>query len=580
MTLHIILDEEFLKYVTEDENKIYLINDGLACEKKDNIFIISDINLDEKKIFEWSQEVKNIFKQIGYYKHVNNFFTNTILPLYRVFNAIDFCMAKYNIEDIILHGGSEKIEFIPYYMAEGEAQTKFFYKSSWYMNYFINHKYAPSVCVDIQNETSILKIKSAIFIRRYILLIYKFFFILKRLIHMQIKIRHEYPIVNSSKKIIVFPVRSIAQITSIEKLYKTLEKDYVPMFISYERLLDKNYESYKYLIQQNYRFLHLSQVRKVELINITIKSFLITLWKALKNTERKKFKYFKKHKILSEVILLDFEKNIYNALLSRALLKYKNKLEYLFSTEIQSPEAFIENQIAKEMNIPSCNTQAQSMMKIPISEFDMHGNYFLFENKIDYNFFINFDYQEKYKMKYLGSFKNFDLIKKDTRLEYDLDNILYLTQNHEHSNQIEIIKKLLEVLPEEKKIFLKLHPRDSFDYSKILSDRLLIENEKNINIVMRRYDIIVSRTTSLLLDALLYNKLVFSILFSSFDRSGKQVYINEKYLKIINGMDELINFDQYANDEIKNKSIKRNTLIKDLYGNTDFEINFKDILND
>lgn len=567
--LHIILDKKYTKYIVPNEYNIYLLKDNYlkTSEKKIYIYYVNEVSINSKEIFTLSQEIRELFEKLeqDYKKYENNFFTNVYLPLIEIIISIKNIIKKENIKNIFLYGGNDKIEFIPYYFAEGESQKKFLYFTPLYANYFIYKIFNQYYQIKILKKTSKIKIYYFKFVRRYLFLIFKFLYMFKFHYNLNRRNKELNYFFSKDKKNIIFPVRNIAQITSIEMLYKYLSTNakFNPIFFAYERLMLTNNQVTRYLQRKNYNTLQI--YKKNDIYYSIIKSFFKTLKKLIC---KKNFIWNNMNirELTTELTLTDFEKNIYQYLLENKIKKYKKQINFIFSTEIQSPEAFIENGIAKKYGIRSCNVQAQSIRKIPLPTFYMNGD-FLFENYQDYEFFTQFNYPNKNNMKFIGSFKYFFLLENNISNNNTNNNrkkIIFFTQPHEHENQIKILKKIINVLKGFQTLHIKKHPRDTKDYTYLIDNKkVFIEKQIDINIILNEYDIVISRTSTLLLDAILYRKIVLSILISNFDKNGKQVYINNKYLKVLSDLKDLDDFQKIIsqyNIEEKILAIK-----KDLY---------------
>lgn len=579
MNLHVILDKRHFKR-NFDLDDLIVVNDNFNFKPEVKIFNVDEVYFDEDKQFDYSQKILELFKKFDktLFSYTNNFYTNTYLPLLKVINTIEILVENNNINKIFLYGGSNEVEFIPYYFAEGETQKIFLYESPMYMNYYLYKYFKKNHNIIFKEKDSILKINTFKLTRRYLFLVFKFLYMF--LFHFNISKKTEnlnYSFSNN-KKNIVFPVRNIAQVTSIENLYQFLRKNekYNPVFFVYERVLSHQSNTTNYLKEQNYNTL---QIYKDAPIYKTICKSFANVFKNIFHTNKTVSNtIFSIKELSNEIYLMNFEKEVYSLLLESKLSKFSTSIDLLISTEIKSPEAFIENRLANKHGIKSYNLQAQSIMKRPLPTFSMNGT-FLFENLIDYKYFNKFPYPDKESMEFIGSFKYFNLIENKFIPINNKKKIIYFTQNHEHENQSKIINTIIDNLLKDQILYIKKHPRDNTVYDNFINNKnVFLEKRLDLNVIIQDIDIVISRTTTLLLDAILYKKIVIAIVLSSFDKNGQQVYINCDYINIIYTLDELNNF----NDRCIDYNIKYNfnRITSDLYSSSNFTKNFCKVFNE
>lgn len=580
MKLHIVLEEKYAKNLNIAENDIILSKKEYACLCDSGAVYIQDFAIDDNIAFCLAREVAEVFEKHGkrLKKHVNNSFTHTIRPLFQLFNAIDTIISENPVNEIVLYGGRTDVEFVPYYLAEGEAEKSFMYETSFYFNYFVVLKYKNMIHVVLEKPDSWFRLQRMIFFRRWGLQIYKLFYLMIfhfKLAHMTKSVRFD---TGNEKKLIVFPVRNIAQFSAVDNIYGLLERssEFVPVLFLYERLNVRGNPVLDYAMSKNYRIVQIYKTKSSALFMLPLAVFIRSAANAVFSFSSEVcLGLIKERELFREAVLLDFEKDIYKQLLSRKLKEYASNIAFVFSVEIKSPEAFAENYAAAENGIRSCNCQSQSIVQAPLPFFDMGGEFFLFENLHDYGYFTQFPYPEKDKMKFIGTFKYFDALKSDYKSVPE-NKILYLTQPYEYANQFEQLNILKNSLNGEMTLHIKKHPRDTNSYADLINGTtVFLEDEKDIRHIMASYEIFVSRTTTMILDAIMYKKKVIACITTSFERNRKPVYINGRYMHVCYSNSELADIrniiDHY--DIFKNFS----NLRTDFY-NTDFEENIREVL--
>jgi hypothetical protein len=579
--LHVILDEEYLKNISLKVDDIYLLKDGLDyCEAK-NVMHASNYLFSRDKIFKHSQDMLHIFNQFesDYFRSVNQMFINTFLPMYRVFNAIDKIIEESEIKSIVLYGGRSDYEFIPAYLAEGETHRILMYKSAWYVNYFIYKRYTKIAKVNFYTQTSKATLVFSSFVRRHVLLLYKLLLIVKKTIACTLFSKNYIPKLHPDKKILFFPVRSVAQINSVESIYKKFNKKINVVFVIYDRLLSTDNDTFEYLVGKNYNIIQLRKQNFIFMLFVIFRNFKHALTESRRvKINKEHFNIFSYQEILKELVFLNFEKNIYKELLNRKFSQYSKYDCFVFSTEIFLPEAFIENHSARQNNFKSCNSQSQQLLDPPLPTFEMGGDFFLFDEMKTYDLFNLYNYRG---IEYFGSFKYFDLInssKHEKKRKYwNLSKLVFLTQPINFEIQGLIIGKIIETLLIGQSLYIKIHPRDEHDYSKFIDNKRVFRTEKSPKLVIKEYDVIISRTTSLLLDGLLSNKICFSIQLSEYDKLFVN-YIDNKYLKIINNFDDISKLQVFIKEECMIKTVRYEELMNDMYVKNEFSIMFNNIL--
>jgi hypothetical protein len=563
--LFVIFSEKDFQLIENKLNPNDILISKEKIELKDQlVYYASEHIINDLKLQHYAFFIRNYFiKNHLDIKYSNNYFSNIAIPFLKVYDLVRFISKKYDIQEIILVGGNEKILFIPYYFAEGEVQKQLFYKSNWFYNGLLKLLLKKNK-ITFYKQENLLKIKLYIFMRQDLLLIMKLFIIPFKLIKWKnfIKKEKNYKITHKN---IIFPVRSIAQVNSLLNLYNVLKKNgYNPLFLSYELLFNKKNETYLYLIENNLQTISTFDIKTIDLFKLIYKEFYNNFIVILKNKC-----------LINEHLFIDFEKKVYNNLLKKSIIKLKltENNSFLISSEIQSPEMFLEKDI---FNNNFCNLQTQSMSMNPLP-FICYKKFFFLENLLTYNYLKKLPNSEC--INFIGIFKYEDVNLYKDKINYNLEKIIFFTQPHEIENQEFIITFLCKSM-KDKKIYIKLHPRDFNNYNNLLNkySNLFIEEEKNLNTLFDKYDIIISRTTTLLLDAIIRKKLVFSITISDFDLLYKHAYINNKYLINISKKEKLKDIKKEISTFNKiNLENRFFNLIKDFYGNIRFIEKFKEI---
>jgi hypothetical protein len=568
MNLYVILDKKYIKRINKfDTSGIYLLDDEIIFEG-DNSYLVSDIKFDDKIIYENAQKINLLFDNDlcnDLNKFKNNFFTRIYMPLSRIINAIDFLISKHKVSEIILYGGQQQTNFVPYYMAEGEIQRVLLYETPMFVNSHIYKQFKNKVKVTYKYKNSYVKIFLYKNLRRYGLFLFKFLYMF--LFHHKLNKVKEEKINFHGNKVVAFPVRSVVQIIAVEDFFISLQSDLrvQPVFFVYEGIMKHGLPASKYLLDKKYDTV---QIYKD---NIIYKVVINSLIRFIKGYPCKIFLWngFDIKELTIEMKIANFEKYIYQELLFNKLRKYKNSINYIFSTEIKSPEAFIENKIGQKLNIKSGNSQSQSIQSVPLPSFEMNGE-FLFDNKKDYTYFNQFQNSGRF----IGTFRYLKILNVKFSSFNNKKNVIFFTQPYEYDNQNKIISLLVTQLDRDQKFIIKPHPRDGTDYSMFLSyDKVSICIQQDLNLIWKDCDIVISRTSTVLLDAILRKKIVFSVITTAFEKRQNIAYIDKKFLCIIDNIDAL---SHGLTREIEKYNINERyaNLRSDFFGDKDFVKNF------
>ena len=159
--------------------------------------------------------------------------------------------------------------------------------------------------------------------------------------------------------------------------------------------------------------------------------------------------------------------SLYKFQLSNILKKIK--ADFIFSFEQKSPHAFIDSKISKSLNTPCAQIQfvQQSFNDIPNP---VCADFFLCETpKIKQSFEKCFTKGNE-KLKYVGSFSG---ISEDIKKTVEIDNSklrICIFTGTEYDLNSEFLFSFSKYFTDSKnKVVVKLHPRDSKDYSSIYS---------------------------------------------------------------------------------------------------------------
>jgi hypothetical protein len=238
------------------------------------------------------------------------------------------------------------------------------------------------------------------------------------------------------------------------------------------------------------------------------------------------------------------------------LLYLANNIEkekkHIISAELLTAHSAILYIFAIETNSKLSIIQTVSLFKINNFYFNYCHN-FLFENYSMYKWF-----SEKHKNPVNYKFEGNGYVKREKGREV-LDEILYISQPS--LKTIDLDYQIIERVNIDKKIDVRLHPRDSNNRYNGLS----VQQGRSFSI--DKYDMIITRTSSMAVQAIYLNTPVVYCLFDDWSRNNDLYYITNNYYGIAKNLNELITilnnydklimeFEKFRKDFLNNNSKK------------------------
>ena len=183
----------------------------------------------------------------------------------------------------------------------------------------------------------------------------------------------------------------------------------------------------------------------------------------------------------------------------------------------------------------------------------------------------------KHKFDYWGFLKTTDINAPINHTK--LNNIIYFTQPYEFESEDEIISFIIQMEKEfDFKLFIKLHPRDKASRFNKFADRILTK-DISINIIRERFDLAITRTSTIGLDCFINNLPIIFCVMSEAGRNVSATFLDKQYLGYITSFEKLKTifatyhtFLDYFNN-YNNNFKKENNLIFDKE-NFDEKVNF------
>ncbi|PKP62124.1 hypothetical protein CVT91_00630 [Candidatus Atribacteria bacterium HGW-Atribacteria-1] len=259
-----------------DENNIIILVDFSLYNKlkkkypEKNIILIDLYdNNNEKEIIEITRKInetieerskKSKFSNINLiHPFINELYENSFVIIFNLIDQINNTIKMYNLEKIILIGGSDKVEYFCCYAAEGECSKQRLYKRSWFLNYYLYHSFKDDISIEWKYKTNFIKLKIFKWLRSRPMLYRQIIKLLYKYIKYSLKTQKTSCLKNIlwNKKKVLFLIAVPIQISPLIPLYNYLEKntDIKPLYI----ILDSRFQN------NNERILKLKKLRYIKI---------------------------------------------------------------------------------------------------------------------------------------------------------------------------------------------------------------------------------------------------------------------------------------------------------------------------
>ena len=469
------------------------------------------------------------------YSSINNFNRNLILPLFKWIDTIEYALAKYNFTEIVIVGFTKSIGYLPYYEAEGEIGSQLLYKDYDFIpalveNYFRNKE----VEVKIEQRKPVLNLRIRIFIRRYILLVYKVFaFLLKKFKTRKLKTN---PIDFKTIKFL-FSTRSISHSEYMYNFLKAYNKEIIVHVNDGIHAGNKNLNFIKKQQYENVATLYKTvSIAKVFTIFFSI---LKALFQVKKNaTFNVKGIKMNMSSSIREMLISYFDALIYKASILEIV---KDNKVIIVTGEMYTPYAYTVSEIGKETGSLTVQLQTTAMSIRREPNF-VYCDTFLMNSKANAEAFKNIHPLKSNSIDYYGSLLYNEISVIETETVCKLKKVVYFTQPLiEEEIEYKIIDTLLALESTYNYItYIKLHPRERPNKLERYNNSLnVIDNNLIFKEYIGEFDLAVIRNTSLGSSIILEGIPIITCLLSKAAKNSKMDYINHDYYGTIFSIDEL-----------------------------------------
>lgn len=505
--------------------------------KPDTVSQSQFFKVDNFQITDYVRELEDFKKKIisqtqskiikgAVFSSINNFNRNWILPLFKWIDTIDLVLSKYKIDEILIIGYTKNIGYTPYYEAEGEIGSQLLYKDYDVIPSII-HEYLESKHpknVKLKNKKSTINLKLRIFVRRYVLLLFKLvFFFFKKI--KSLSFRTKINDLNTAK--FLFSTRSIAH---SEYMYNFLKKYNDQIIIHTSDGLSAGNKNVDFLKRQKFKNV-VTQESEISILEAKIIFFKII--KALFNLQNNQYLDVRGIKINMTSVIREMLISYFDALLYKKSIKntIKNNNVKLLTGEMYTPFAYVISEIGKEKSVQTYQLQTTAMMIRKEPNF-VYCDYFLMNSKENATAFKKIYPNVKDQIKFYGSLLIDENLLKSKPKEDKIKKVVFFTQPRiEEDIEISIIKQLIKLGEKYNfQTYIKMHPRD--DQGKLKqfkSDVKIVESNHIFNEYIKEFDLAIIRNTSLGSSIILEGIPIIVCLLSENAKRSEMNYINHSY---------------------------------------------------
>lgn len=479
---------------------------------------------------------------------MNNFHRNFTMPLFAWIETMNRTLSNNKFSEIIIVGYTQDIGYVPYYEAEGEINKRFFYNRS---------DAIPAVLLKILNnkglnytlikKASTNNLKVRIFIRRYVLLMFK----LVLFVYKGLKAKFSSkPELNNTKYSCMMFSRGIAQTEFIEDFIKIHKKE---VLLHVADGLVSNKKNADYVRSNN--IINTSYYEQQIKLSTVLKSFFIIVKLILKLP--------KVNYIEIEGVELNFSSAQKEMLISYfEVLIYKNTIKdyipenvkTLITCEMYTPYAYSVAQIAKEKGMQSIQLQSTAMSIRKEPSYFYADFFFMNTKKSAENLKEIFPNYAK-KINFIGNISVNENNHHESNKNRSIKKVIYFSQPimSEQREEDLLLKKLIYL---EKKhcfqLFIKLHPREGTSKFKHIGNLKYITEGLTFGQYICNTDLAIFRTTSLGQRLLINNVPTITCLLTENSRQFNADYIDKSYFGTVQNI-----------DNIESKIVKYNFLLED-----------------
>jgi len=553
-TLSIYFDA---RHIPENPGLYCLYPDSAMKDMRGNVAITDDRGLawiDKVKASLHSELSGRLTTAPALYHSINNLFYWFYWPLFRNIMALRKIVADERIEQVIVHG-----ESLPHYSAlqcnGGEGAPKILYFPEY-------------LCADLlrQGLSDVVEVKSErprklggaysllAWARPYVLFGIKFFFCV--LMWARFRALERQAPKGQAYDVVVL-ARSSA-VSNMKSLFKKLASEGKKVALFYDPTLYqiKNPLRAASFAPKEIATCFAPQYSSLLEVLASSKAAFSRLGKQLVTlTNGTVSLTHDLGPILKELELADCDIALHSQRLATFLKT--NKAATVMTAELCTPYIFRESEVARELAVPFYTYQSMSFSPDEVVDCVV-GNGFITQSEKFRAALEKVIPSAKPRLHYLGDV-NFSYRTKPPSTAGPL-RILYFSQPYETETQDVILRTLEKAVTKpafDAELFVKVHPRDDVKAFKGRPHVQVVEGTESIADLISSADLVVSRTSSTLNDALVCGTPYLSCVFSDSDRKWRLPFLDPALGVLVFSPEELANRLVAAREYIREFSERR-----------------------
>ncbi|NRF39198.1 hypothetical protein [Pedobacter foliorum] len=427
------------------------------------------------------------------------FFDCVISPLSRWIEAIEYCFNNYNIENVFItsYSSNQKIFF---YEAEGEANTSFLYKKSYflpfYLKLYIEDRFR--LTVNFGRRLNSTKVTFNFYFRNLLLFL---FVVIKNVIFKCLTFKRNF-LLRPKDASVLISSRAIVQ-TEFIKNYQVANPDNAVLIVNEQSF--RLFKHYKYLKKLNFEFIYAEGLFSLRDLKVIIGTLFTKLWN-VKKSNSIYFEYsgikFHFSSFIIDVLLKELDYLFYSKSVDNAATKYLevSNESKLISFEMFTPHSFY---LKRALEMKVYQVQTTFIEPKPSPNF-ICSDFFYFTNPLTYQDFIDTHEHLKVRfgcipfLKYIGHTR----IK---HLKQKIEKMVYFTQPIDLEEEANILSFMEEYCNGHNiRLIVKPHPRQLSGFNINSETTLIADKFVNVDDLIKSADLIITRSSSLGLDAWIY----------------------------------------------------------------------------
>lgn len=500
----LILDfDGVYKHNSPNDNEVLVLSDSYEADYCLDVRKFRDkLN---SNVLEYSKSWNKLMKDCDdiFYQtlqaHEFPFFDLVISPISRWIEAVDKCVVDYDISEIAFTSYTNNNRIFQF-EAEGEANTKFLYKTNYYMPYYIRQYIETNydINVGILKYENRFTIRFKYFFRNFVVFCFIF---AKQFLFKLVTFRRNF-VKNSTSSEIIISSRAIVQ-TEFIKNYYAQNKENSVLIINEQSF--RLFKHLKHVKKMGLEFIYAEGLIYFSDFTSILKNFFLKLFK-IRSHRTVLLDYYSIKMPVSSLLLDLINKELdyifYATSIKNAMEHLNSKgIKQLVSFEMFTPFPFY---LKERIKLPTYQVQTTVLEPKYVPNF-VGSDYFYFTNPITFKDFYSLNLPFNNKLKCIPFLKYAGTKRRDIDLSRQLKNIVYYTQPFEFEEE-KVLIEYLEDYCNKNQILLtiKPHPRQLGIVSSKFKTTIISQKFVDEESLLKNSDLIITRHSSIGLDAWIY----------------------------------------------------------------------------